>query len=174
MALLLAQLRARLEAIVFDAYNGSSYAITSGTFRRPPPDLDTPEANAERIARVVIGLPIAVAEGTNPLDGFALRYRPIEVRVTYQLTEAGDDLVEGTSPLAGPGSLDAVRDRMSHDAHAITTALIWHEHWSGLDPHLASIEPDGQPESSLDGPIAVLSVRFRTLTRETLPGSYGP
>lgn len=174
MALLLSQLRARIEAIIFDGYGDVGYAITAGTFRRPQPDLDTPEASAERVARVLIGTAVPVEEGTNPLDGFALRYRAVEVRVLYQLTEAGDDVPEGTSPLAGPGSIDAVGDRMSHDAHAITTAMTWYAHWSGLDPHLADVAVDGAPDTSFEGPIATLSVRFRTLTRETLPGSYGP
>ena len=174
MALLLSQLRARLEALVFDGYGSAGYTIAASTFRRPPPDLDQNEASAERVARVVIGLPTEAEEGVNPLDGHALRYRPIEVRVLYQLTEAGDDVPEGTSALAGPGSVDAVGDRMSHDAHAITTALTWHEHWAGLDPYLVSIVTDGQAESAFEGAIATLSLRFRSLTRETLPGSYGP
>ena len=174
MALLLSRVRARLEALVFDGYGTTSYTIASGTFRRPPYDLDSPEASADRVARVVIGLPVEVDEGVNPLDGHALRFRPVEVRVLYQLTGAGDDVPEGTGLQIGPGSIDAIGDRMAHDAHALTTTLTWYEHWTGLDPYVASIVVDGAPSSEFDGAIATLTVPFRMLSRDTLPGSYAP
>lgn len=174
MAQILDALRGRVEAILCDGYGSVGYTITAGRFHRVAPDLNGEQASAERRVRVVIGLRVPVEEGVNPLDGHALVYRPLAVAIEYARTRAGSDVAEGYDQLDGGATDDEIADRMSQDQHDIETALCWHEHWSGLDPYLAEIARDGAAETEFDGPVASLVLRFRTLTRETTPGSYSP
>lgn len=167
-------LRARLEALLFDGYGESPYAIASGMFRRKSAELSAADAASERRARVVIGLASDGTEGVNVLDGYALRSRPVVVEIEYQRTQSGEDNPEGYDPLHGAGTDDAIGDRMAQDEHAIRSAVLWYEHWSGLDPHVYAIRSDGESETDFAGPIATLRVRFVAQSRDETPGSYGP
>lgn len=169
--MILTSLRARLEAILFEAYG--TYPIAQGRFTKTAPDLLALDAASERRVRVRIGGPVPVEEGTNPLDGYALHYRAITVTIEYQRTSAGE-LPEGDTPLDGAGDDEAIEDRMSADEHDIATAFLWHEHWAGLDPYCAEIRRNGESEREFDGAIASLVIPFRALVREETPGSYGP
>ncbi len=167
-------LRQRVEAIVFDGYGSAPFALPAGRFTRTTAELAAVDASAERRVRVVIGLGVDGESGHNPLDGFVIRTRALVVEVEYQRTSAGGDLAEGYDAQNGPGSDDAIADRMSIDEHELRAALTWHEHWSGLDPYLISIASAGESETSFDGPIAVLRVAFTAQQRETSPGTYSP
>jgi hypothetical protein len=167
-------LRGRLEALLFDGYGTAPYAITVGRFTRKSAELFATDASSERRARVVIGLATDDAEGVNPLDSFALRQRPVVVEIEYQRTQSGEDNAEGNDPLNGAGTDDAIGDRMAQDEHTIRCALLWHEHWAGLDPYVYAIRTDGESETSFDGPVATLRVRFVAQSRDETPGSYGP
>lgn len=169
--MILDSLRARLEAILFDAY-APNY-IASGRFVKVARDLPEFDAPSERRARVRIDGPVPVEEGVNPCDGHALMYRAITVVIEYQRTESGM-LPEGATPLDGAGDDETIEDRMSADEHSIAAALAWHEHWAGLDPYCAEIRRDGESTREFDGAIASLTIPFRALTREETPGSYGP
>ncbi len=169
-----ASLRARLEALVFDGYGESPHAIALNVFRRKSAELSAADAASERRARVVIGLTTDSPEGVNALDSYALRSRPVVVEIEYQRTQSGEDNPEGYDPLHGAGTDDAIGDRMALDEHAIRSSLLWYEHWSGLSPHVYAIRSDGESETSFDGPIATLRVRFVVQSRDETPGSYGP
>lgn len=170
---IVSQLRARLEALIFDGFGETPHTIPIGTFRRVAGALDTPEGASERRVRIAIGLQVPRESGINPLDGFALTDRAVTVTVEYQRTDAGEDVPEGYSELLGAGTDDAIGDRMALDKHAIETALCWHEHWADLDPHVWSIRRDGV-DTTFDGPIARLVVSLVVSERITQPGSYGP
>lgn len=168
--MILDDLRARVEAILFDAYGVSPYTITAGRFARAARDLPVLDASAERRARVRIGAPSPVEEGVNPADSYALMYRPLAIVVEYQRTGAGSDLAEGDDPMLGGADDETIEDRMSEDEHDITRALCWYSQWDGLDPFVASITRDGTSSRSFDGSIAVLEITLRVLQRETTTG----
>lgn len=167
-------LRARVEAILFDGYGSSGQTIPVGRFRRITAELAHPDAASERRVRVVLGLAVDVPEGVNACDGFALRDRALVVEVEYQRTHQGEGLSEGDDYLNGAGTDDAIADRMNTDEHTIRTALGWHEHWSGLSPHVYAIRNDGPSETEFAPTIATMRVRFVVQSRDETPGSYSP
>lgn len=168
--MILDELRARVEAVLFDSYGTSGYTITAGRFAKPARDLPSFDASSERRARVRIGAPVPVEEGVNPADSYALMYRPLVVVIEYQRTGAGSDLIEGDDPRLGGADDETIEDRMSEDEHDVTRSLCWHEHWSGLDPFVASITRDGVSDRAFEGATATLSITLRVLQRETTTG----
>lgn len=169
-------LRARVEEIACDGY-GASQTIVAGRFTRATTDWHDahPVDSTERRVDVNCDPPRA-PDGVvnNPLDLFALYAIPFVVRVYYLRTNAGGDMAEGATEQHGSGELDAIRDRAGTDAHDLLTALTYFENWSGLDPFLIDIGPDGAPEIDEEGQRVVLSVPFVATVRATRPGSYAP
>ena len=163
-----ANLRTRIEQILLGAYGVPGYAIPIGRFHLWHADVF--EGAAERRARVELGPRAQAAPGANLLDSFSITERPVRVIVEYQHTKLGD-LADGVSLQLGAGDLAAVENRAAVDQHLIDSALLWYEHWSGLDPYLIAIYPVSSSWEA-DGEIATLVLEYRALERASVPGSY--
>lgn len=171
--MILSQLRARVEAVIFDGGGAAAYVIDVGRFTRISPDRFDGDASAERRVRIAFGPAVDLDGVRNSLDGHALTQRALQVTVEYARTGGGSDLAEGYSEQGGGGTDDVLLDRMAHDQHAITRALAWHENWSSLEPHVFLIAQDGAPEYALDDPeVATMTMTFVVSSREQTLTSF--
>ncbi len=114
---------------------GTTRTVTPGRFTQETPDLagdmSPPADAAERRFKVVV----MEAGGSRPYnagDGFKLELFDVVIRLSYSLTNAGGDMVDGLTPQHGAGTLDEVMSRAPSDSTEIERVLSWHENTHGV------------------------------------------
>jgi hypothetical protein len=170
-------LRTTIEALLLGTA-GSTRTMAADRFHLRAPDgalEDHPSNAAERTIEVVIDSPVPL-DGFNGLDSSVLYVQRMTIRIRYLMTGAGGDMTEGLTEQSGGATIDLIRDRANTDAHAINVVLNWHENYSGTDPRIVNIVPDGPPSGPVtQGDRAILELPFTMTTQATMPGSsYSP
>ncbi len=163
-------LRAWAEALLCGE-TGSTRTLTAGRFHRATPagDLEShPTDSAERAIDIVLGGP-RYPDGLNGIDGFVLAEHTLTVRVSYALTNAGDDGTEATSEQDGSGTLNAIQDRAASDEFDIAMTLQWHANQAGVDPAILNMVP-GESTTTTEAQRVVLNIPFTISVWATVPG----
>ena len=167
-------LRLWAEALLCDGA-GSTRVLTVGRFHRNSPDRDLeghPFDSAERAVNIVLSGGHNV-DGLNGIDGYVLRSHTLTVRVSYAITNAGEDGTEAVSEQDGSATLDGVQDRAASDEFDIASTLQWSANYAGVDPAIVCVNALDVPPLAVAGQSAVLEVPFEVLVWATVPGKSG-
>ncbi len=109
----------------------------------------------------------------NSYDGYGIYNHDVNVKVSYQLTNMGDDTDTYTEQ-ATSGDIRRVRDKADGDKHTITTCLCWHANWSNLDPAVIYIQAVQTPSLVVNRQthMAVLTIPLKVQVSANIPGAY--
>lgn len=155
--------RARFQAILLGEY-GAEYAIPAEHFHLVSDDhtiADEPAGVLERAVQVDIH-----TDGRTPhvpvdrVSGFGIYHYPMQVRVGYVYTQAGESLVEGTRK--------AIQDRATADRQRIESALGSWLNTGSLTPVVLDCVPVGGGGVEFIDSRAILTVPFDLLVRASL------
>lgn len=168
--------RQRIENILLGNHGANPYTIEQGRFHLAsnlPSLSDEPENVSERAISIEIG-PQRPYVPFNLLDGFGIFEHDVEIKVSYQLTNAGDIDAENLTSQDGAGTIQAIRDRVSTDANDILCALAWTDNLANLNPQVINLYPgDSFPGTSQEDGQFILSIPMKLLLHVTLRGTYG-
>jgi hypothetical protein len=162
-------IRARAEALL-TGETGTTRTLASGRFTRHADAFrdgaDAGTNAAERRFKVRVGQPRDHIE-VNTADGIRFEELTLTVQITYALTDAGDDIAEGTGEQDGAGTMEAIEDRATVDANDVFYVLDWHVNWTSLSDSVTVIWCKRDGAAVLDVPdgatVATLSVPFNVL-----------
>lgn len=169
--------RARVNAMLAEAYGASGRALPVGAFtiaHKPLEKLD--RSGVERKAQVVFKPHRPFPEGNNPLTGRELGMRELVVRLGYVLEPEGNGVGwDARGAESGAADRASVEDRGETDAKLLREVLGWQPNWTGLDPSVIDCapHPEGDPDLIELPDRAIREVRFILKTRATSSG-YGP
>jgi hypothetical protein len=160
-------IRARAEAILSGEYGDTRTLATRRFTRHADAHREGSDAEAgaaERRFKVRVREPRDHLE-VNTSDGIRFEELTLTVEITYALTNAGDDLTEGTGEQDGAGTLEAIEDRSTVDANDVFYTLDWASNWTGLGDDVTVIwcKRDGVATLEAAGQLATLSVPFNVL-----------
>lgn len=137
-------IRQRIENILIGDFipADTRFSISSGRFKLHDKDTGSIEMNydsvAERKIQVLCG-PIGEIDSVNHMDGFGLYEFDLTVKVSYFLTNSGDDMPEGSTEIEGTGYIEDINDRANADSLDIKRCVTWYENYGGLTPDVFSI-----------------------------------
>lgn len=140
---LLNEIQERLEKLMLGEHGQAPYLIEQNRFSLLNSDTQDVElgyeSTSERTFEVDIEPIVPLNGSPNLLDGHYQATLNCVVKVSYQLTNAGEG-VEGSSYQQGAGTDKAIRNRVLSDIHDITRTLCWHENCAGLNPVVFGIQ----------------------------------
>lgn len=167
-------IRQRFENLLTGA-TGTTHTMVAGRFHLDAEDDQNYASTAERRVDVKLGIGVPIpGTSMNQIDSFVLREHVATITVEYERTHAGGDSAEGLTEQHGPGTDDAITDRMTLDAHDIENVLGWHENWSSLDPAVFLVKPfEPIPRVDWKPQTARMVLLYRVWVQATVTGSYG-
>ena len=157
----------------------SPWVVSAGLFHASTRELELCERTSIERAFTAHIDRAAPLEPVNTLSGFALYERRLRVRIGYVLTETGDESeYEAAGEQSGASVHEAVEDRADADGILVRAVIGSVRNWSGI-AGVSIIDvipqpPEGDVPELQDTGRAIAVHTFRVLTRDALPGSYGP
>lgn len=177
-----AGLRQRIADLLTGATGSGAWAIPTALGFHPVMEGRTVETHdvdtVERVFDVQIRDRQSIGP-VNPLNGYGLYKRTVMVRVGYQRTQHGGDLVEHTGEQSGPGTENAIEDRADADRHLIEAVVGYLGNWASI-PGVQVIALIPGSETGASGGVTFndsrgyCAIPFTLTSRDALPGAYGP
>lgn len=170
-----ASVRTHLESLVLGT--AGTTRVMDGRFQKCAPDC-TPETHpadsCERRFQWVIPAPSPL-HPINPLSGRKWLVHKTVLRIAYARTNAGGDAAESVQPEQdGPGTLDAIRDRITTDATDLESVLVYHLNRAGTDPVICLLHPEGEPREIVLPDRVISELPYSMTTQTSLPSFYAP
>lgn len=173
---LIREIQERLQALILGNAGEAPFTIEQGRFRLLESETGSVEegyeSSSERTFEVEFDPGYPLEGPVNNLDGWYVQVIPFRVKVSYQLTNAGEVDSEGNTPQQGSGTVKDIKARAVTDIHDIVRVLTWYSNHSGLTPNVFSIQAGDKATAQKDPGRVVCSIPFSLNTVVITTHSY--